>query len=400
MRVWCRCAQANTECGRPAAPPPRRRCRRRRRLVLHKRRHVVRQHEALAVGGAAIPRAPYRRSLSMRSTSRLHQRPRRAVELRRVARRRNRRGGRRAAPREARYHGDAARHAREGVGERALPPPPLPRRRLVARQPRVEGREEPVRSGRPIARSGDATERAVEMSILRRCTGCARGLGARTCAAPVLRKQRLQRAVEALVHVNARPRHQRRRRRRPSPSSAHLGEPLGGRFVDDYFRRRRTRPSSRGVATATASRGAALGARRRTRPSRRLARGGALCRRRLGPPVDGGRRRRRRAAQCAAAASRRAACWRGTPSGGAGSAPDGVGDTHSIAPRHGVWTTRGCTCAEVSSGGARLKLRNPWGQTEWRRGYGDADMARPANARLRKNLNLGQERRWRLLHVV
>ena len=34
-----------------------------------------------------------------------------------------------------------------------------------------------------------------------------------------------------------------------------------------------------------------------------------------------------------------------------------------------------------------LKLRNPWGETEWEGKYGDDDMARPENARLRKKLN-------------
>ena len=69
-------------------------------------------------------------------------------------------------------------------------------------------------------------------------------------------------------------------------------------------------------------------------------------------------------------------------------APDGGGDTHStrgIVHGHAYALLH---VVEVQPEGVRLlKLRNPWGQTEWEGRYGDADMARPANARLRKKLD-------------
>ena len=68
-------------------------------------------------------------------------------------------------------------------------------------------------------------------------------------------------------------------------------------------------------------------------------------------------------------------------------APDGGGDTHAT---RGIVHGHAYALLDVVTvepeGQRLLKLRNPWGQTEWEGKFGDADMARPHNARLRKKL--------------
>ena len=73
-------------------------------------------------------------------------------------------------------------------------------------------------------------------------------------------------------------------------------------------------------------------------------------------------------------------------------APDGGGDTHST---RGIVHGHAYALLEVVSthpeGERLLKLRNPWGRTEWEGRWGDADMARPENARMRAKLGWKKE---------
>lgn len=75
-----------------------------------------------------------------------------------------------------------------------------------------------------------------------------------------------------------------------------------------------------------------------------------------------------------------------------GRSPDGHGDTHTssqgIVYGHAYGVLR---VVKTSDGLCLLQLRNPWGDTEWTGKWGDTDMAKPENARVRAQIDFKKE---------
>lgn len=75
--------------------------------------------------------------------------------------------------------------------------------------------------------------------------------------------------------------------------------------------------------------------------------------------------------------------------------PEGHGDTHTsplgIVYGH-AYAVLQVVCVRGGEETRLLQLRNPWGRTEWQGRWGDADMARPENARVRDRVHFSVEK--------